>query len=46
MGELIEVSYLLTGKVHPIVKDDGVGEPEVTHYVLSEELDNLLPSDF
>ena len=38
--------YLLASKVHSFVGDDGVGEPKVTHYVLPEELDNMLPGDF
>ena len=28
------------------LSDDGTGEPEAAHYVLLEELDNLLTSDF
>ena len=44
MGDLVlgaEAGYLLAGKVCSIVRD-GVGEPEAIHYVLPEELDNLL----
>jgi len=41
-----ETSHLLAGKVHTIVGDDGVGESEAAYYILPEELDNLLPSDF
>jgi len=49
MGDFVfgaEVHYLLAGKVCSIVGGDSVGESEVAHYVLSEELDNLLPVDF
>ena len=38
-----ETGYLLLTN---FVVGDGVGEPEATHYVLTEELDNLLPGDF
>ena len=41
-----ETGHLLAGKVPSIVGDDGVGESEAAHYILSEELDNLLPGDF
>ena len=43
---IIETRHLLTGEVRPIVKNNGVGESEVAHYVLPKELENLLPSDF
>jgi len=49
MGDLIlgaKAGYLLASEVRSVVRDDGVGEPKATHYVLPEELDNLLPSDF
>jgi len=49
MGDLIlgaKAGYLLASEVRSVVGDDGVGEPKATHYVLPEELDNLLPSDF
>ena len=41
-----EADYLFAGKVHSIVIDDSVGEPEATHYILPEELGDLFPSDF
>jgi len=40
MGDLVlsaEASYLLTRELHSIIRDDGVEEPKVTHYVLPEE---------
>ena len=49
MSDLVlgtKASYLLTGKVCSIIRDDGVGRPEATYYVLPEELDNLLLGDF
>ena len=48
MGDLVlgaEADYLLAGKVRSVV-GDGVEEPEATHYVLLEELDNQLFGDF
>ena len=42
----VETSHLLAGKVCPIVKDNSMREPEVAHYVLPEDLDNLLPDNF
>ena len=41
-----ETSHLLASKVRSVVRYDGVGEPKVAHYVLPEELDNLLSGDF
>jgi len=41
-----EAGHLLTGKVHSVVIYDGTGEPEVAHYILLEELDNMLSDDF
>ena len=49
MGDLVrcaEAGYLLADKVCSAVRDNGVGEPKATHYILSEKLDNLLPGDF
>ena len=49
MGDVVfdaEASYLLAGEVGSIVRDDSVGNPVAAYYVLLEELDNLLPSDF
>ena len=49
MGNVVfdaEVGYLLTGEISSIVKDDCVRDSDVTHYVLSEEFDNLMPTDF
>ena len=42
----VKAGHLLAGKVRPVVRDDGVEELEMTHYVLPEKLDNLLLSDF
>ena len=42
----VEACYLLAGKVRSVIRNDGVGEPEATYYVLQEELDNLLSGDF
>ena len=41
-----ETRHLLAGKIHFIVEDDGVGESEAAHYILREELDNLLLGNF
>ena len=38
-------SWLLAGEIGSVILDDSVGNPEATYYVLSEELDNLLPAD-
>jgi len=49
VGDLIlraEAGHLLTGKVCPIVRDNGMGESEATHDILSKKFDNLLSSDF
>jgi len=49
VGDLVlsvEAGYLLAEKVHSVVGDDGMGEPEAAHYILPEELDNLLLGDF
>ena len=49
MGDFVlsaQASYLLAGKVYSVNEDDSVKESEAAHYVLPEELDNLLPSDF
>ena len=43
---VIKTCHLLAGKVRSIIGDNGMEEPEATHYVLSKELDNLLPGDF
>ena len=35
IGDLVlavEAGYLLAGKVRSVVREDGVGEPEATHY--------------
>ena len=48
MGNVVfgaEAGYLLAGEVGSIIRDDGVGNPEVAYYVLPEKLDNLLPAD-
>jgi len=48
MGDVVfgvEAGHLLTGKISSIVRNDSVGDPKATYYVLSEELDNLLPAD-
>ena len=37
-----EAGHLLSGEISFIIRD-GAGDPEVTYYVLLEELDNLLP---
>ena len=37
-----EAGHLLSGEISFIIRD-GAGDPEVTYYVLPEELDNLLP---
>jgi len=42
---ITKVGYLSAGEVCPVVRDDGVGAPEVTHGVLPKEFDNLLSSD-
>jgi len=49
VGDLVrgtKASYFLAGKVYSIVKDYGIGELKALHYVLPEELDNMLPGDF
>jgi len=49
VGDLIlraEAGHLLTGKVCPIVRINGMGESEATHYILPKKFDNLLSSDF
>ena len=49
VGDLVrgtKASYLLAGKVYSIVKDYGIGELKAVHYVLPEELVNMLPGDF
>ena len=41
MGDLVlgvETGYLLAGKVCSVVGDDGVGEPEATHYFCQRNL--------
>ena len=46
MGDFLlnaKAGYLLVGSV---IGDDSVGEPKATHYVIPEDLDNLLSSDF
>jgi len=40
-----ETGQLFAGKVRSVV-GDSVGEFEAAHYVLLDELDNLLPGDF
>ena len=45
MGDLVlgaEAGYLLASKVRSVIRDDGVGEAEMTHHVLPQGLDNLL----
>ena len=47
MGDVVfgtEAGYLLAGKVDSIVRDDSVGNPKATYYILPEKLDNLLPA--
>ena len=49
MGDIvlgIELGHLLAGKICSVVRDDSMGDPKATYYVLPEELDNLLPADF
>ena len=36
---------MLAGEISSVVGDDGVGDPDVTYFVLPEELDNLLPAN-
>ena len=36
---------MLAGEISSVVKNDSVGDPEATYYVLPEELDDLLPAD-
>ena len=38
-----EAGHLLAGEISPVVRDDYVRDSKATYYVLSEELDNLLP---
>jgi len=48
MGDIVlgaEAGHLFAGEISSIVRDDNVGDPKVTYYVLSEKLDNLFPSD-
>ena len=48
MGNIIlhtEASYLFAGKVHPIIGDDGVREPEAAYDILPKEFDYLLSYD-
>ena len=40
-----EACHLAAGEVHPIVEDDGMREPKVTHDVPPEKLDYLLSYD-
>ena len=40
-----DVGHLLAGEISSVVRDDGVGDPDVTYFVLPEELDNLLPAN-
>jgi len=49
VGDLIlraEAGHLLTIKVCPVVRDNGVRESKVTYDVLPKKLNNLLSSDF
>jgi len=49
VGNLIldtEGGYLLAGVVCPIIEDDSMRKAEVTHNVLTNELDHLEPSEF
>ena len=39
-------SLPLAGEISSVVGDDCVRNSEATHYVLSEEFDNLLPTNF
>ena len=41
----IEAGRLLAGEINSVVGDDSLRDSEATYYVLSEELDNLLPTD-
>jgi len=41
-----EAAYLLAGEISSVVGDDCVRDSEATHYVLPEEFDNLLPTNF
>jgi len=48
MGDFVfgaKVGYLLAGEFCSVIRGDSVGESKVAHYVLSEEIDNLLPVD-
>ena len=48
MGDVFgaEAAYLLAGEISSVVGDDCVRDSEATHYVLPEEFDNLLPTNF
>ena len=48
MGDVVfdtKVGHLLASEISPVVGDNSMGDSEATYYVLSEELDNLLPAD-
>ena len=48
MGDIIfgaEAGYLLADEVGSVIRDDNVENPEAAHYILPEELDNLLIID-
>jgi len=48
MGDVVlgaEAGHLLDGEISYVIRNDSVGDPEATYYVLPEELDNLLPAD-
>ena len=41
-----ETGHLLAGEISSVVRDECVRNSEETNYVLPEQLDNLLPTNF